>query len=220
MDPREAPDGPGRSGPHPATPPTLGSTVADSLEHGSHPHPVLLRAARELDALDLAAYQAVASTPSPTLDATLRRLSAAADAGKLWIGMAGVLWLGGRPGHRAAKRGLAALALSSAVVNLALKPLFDRARPSRSTEPSPRHVDMPRSTSFPSGHAASALAFANAVGPELPVLGLPIRAVATAVAYSRVHVGVHYPGDVVVGAMLGAVAADVVRTIADRRARR
>jgi undecaprenyl-diphosphatase len=198
----------------------VGSTVAESLEHGARPHPLLVRAARELDALDLAAYEAVATRPSPTLDATLRRLSSAADAGKLWLGVAGVLWLGGERGRRAARRGVAALALSSAVVNLGLKPLFDRARPARSREPSPRHVEMPTSTSFPSGHAASALAFANAVGPELPVLALPVRAVATAVAYSRVHVGVHYPGDVVVGAMLGAVSADVVRTVADRLARR
>jgi undecaprenyl-diphosphatase len=201
-------------------PATIGSTVAETIEGGARPHPLLLRAALELDALDRAAYAAVASTASPSLDVNLRRLSHAADAGVLWMGVAGALALGGgAAGRRAARHGLAALALSSAVVNLGLKPLFDRARPKRATDPSPRYVDMPSSTSFPSGHAASALAFANAVAADLPVLALPIRAVATAVAYSRVHAGVHYPGDVVVGAMLGAVAADVVRSVAGRRRR-
>jgi undecaprenyl-diphosphatase len=68
---------------------------------------------------------------------------------------------------------------------------------------------MPKSPSFPSGHAASAFAFANGVGGTMPVVGLPIRALAGAVAYSRVHAGVHYPGDVIVGALLGAAVGDV-----------
>ncbi len=204
----------------PATHPTIGATMADSLQSTGKPPAVLLRAAHELDALDQAAYVAVASTPTPTLDATLRRLSRSADHGMLWIGIAGAMaLLGGEPGRRAAKRGIAALALSSAVVNLGLKPIFARARPVRATDPSPRFVHMPGSTSFPSGHAASGLAFANAIGTDLPVLALPIRALATAVAYSRVHAGVHYPGDVVAGSMLGAVAGDIVRNVAAHRAR-
>ena len=55
---------------------------------------------------------------------------------------------------------------------------------------------MPTSTSFPSGHAASAFAFAYAVGRRIPALAVPIRLLAAGVAYSRVHTGVHYPGDV------------------------
>ena len=53
---------------------------------------------------------------------------------------------------------------------------------------------MPASTSFPSGHAASGFAFASAIGREQPWLGLALRFLAAAVAYSRVHTGVHYPG--------------------------
>jgi undecaprenyl-diphosphatase len=75
---------------------------------------------------------------------------------------------------------------------------------------------MPGSTSFPSGHAASAFAFAYAVGRHLPLLGLPIRLLAGGVAYSRVHTGVHYPGDVVLGAILGASTAAMVAVASDR----
>ena len=70
---------------------------------------------------------------------------------------------------------------------------------------------MPGSTSFPSGHSASAFAFATAVGDELPLAWLPLHAVATAVTYSRVHTGVHYPGDVLVGSLMGTGAAVAVR---------
>jgi membrane-associated phospholipid phosphatase len=70
---------------------------------------------------------------------------------------------------------------------------------------------MPGSTSFPSGHAASAFAFATVVGHELPPAALPLWLLATAVAYSRVHTGVHYAGDVVVGALIGAACGASVR---------
>ena len=69
-------------------------------------------------------------------------------------------------------------------------------------------MPMPDSTSFPSGHAASAFAFAYAVGRHLPELAVPIRLLAGGVAYSRVHTGVHYPGDVVIGAIVGAGSGD------------
>ena len=52
---------------------------------------------------------------------------------------------------------------------------------------------MPASTAFPSGHAASAFAFAYAIGGHLPGLAVPVRLLAAAVAYSRVHTGIHYP---------------------------
>ena len=62
---------------------------------------------------------------------------------------------------------------------------------------------MPTSGSFPSGHTASAFAFATAVTADLPQLALPLFGLATVVGYSRVHNGVHYPGDVMAGAVLG-----------------
>lgn len=75
---------------------------------------------------------------------------------------------------------------------------------------------MPHSASFPSGHTASAVAFAAAVGPTLPVCAVPLGVLACAVGYSRVHTGVHYPGDVVAGAVLGTGAAALVLALAAR----
>ena len=110
------------------------------------------------------------------------------------------------------------IGVTSATVNLGLKPLAHRRRPDR---PGPdlataRNVPMPKSSSFPSGHAASAFAFAYAVGRQLPGLAVPMGLLAGGVAYSRVHTGVHYPGDVVVGSILGAGTATVVVGAGDR----
>jgi membrane-associated phospholipid phosphatase len=79
---------------------------------------------------------------------------------------------------------------------------------------------MPSSTSFPSGHAASAAAFAVSVGRVLPGLRVPLSAAAIIVAFSRVYTGVHYPGDVVVGATVGAVLGRATAAVARRRRRR
>jgi undecaprenyl-diphosphatase len=75
---------------------------------------------------------------------------------------------------------------------------------------------MPTSTSFPSGHAASGFAFAAAIGRDQPWLGLALRFLAAAVAYSRVHTGVHYPSDAVVGALIGEGTGQAVAGLMNR----
>ena len=69
---------------------------------------------------------------------------------------------------------------------------------------------MPESSSFPSGHSASGFAFATAVGHQIPALSFPLRMLAAAVAYSRVHSGVHYPGDAIIGSLAGGAVGLVV----------
>ncbi|MFJ3669536.1 phosphatase PAP2 family protein [Streptomyces sp. NPDC090106] len=166
----------------------------------------------DLATLDQALYEAVTITRTPALDSALRRLSAAADHSKISFAIAGLLAL--RPGstRRAALAGVAAIGVASATANLLGKRLVRRPRPHRAEDsPFPgRHVPMPASASFPSGHTASAVAFAAAVGPAVPAATLPLGLLACAVGYSRVHTGVHYPGDVIAGAVLGTGAAAVV----------
>jgi undecaprenyl-diphosphatase len=168
---------------------------------------------RELGAMDRAVYQAIADTASPELDLAFRRLSTAADHSRLWLGIAAAMaLLGGKTGRRAAFEGVLAIGTTSAAINLGIKPFARRRRPARA-EPPPfgdRYVPMPTSTSFPSGHAASAFAFASAVARETPRLAVPIGLLAGAVAHSRVHTGVHYPSDVVIGSILGAGTAAMV----------
>jgi undecaprenyl-diphosphatase len=182
--------------------------------------PAWTHAAKEARALDVAVYAAVAATPTPTLDPALQRLSAFADHSKLWLAVAAALAVGGGArGRRAARTGLMGIGAASALTNLGFKLVGRRRRPDRAGAAVPigRHVPMPRSTSFPSGHSASAFAFAAAGGHVLPAAGGPLRLLAAAVAYSRVHTGVHYPADVVVGALVGASAGAAVAALADRR---
>jgi membrane-associated phospholipid phosphatase len=173
------------------------------------------RTLEELRRLDAAVYVAIAETDTPTLDHLLSRLSRSADYSRLSIASAVALALGAGPnGRRAAFRGMAAVAVTAAIVNLAIKPISRRARPDRegASVPPGRQVRMPASHSFPSGHTAAAFAFATGAGRALPWTAPPLSLLATLVGYSRVHTGVHYPLDVIVGALCGVTLA----TVSDR----
>ncbi|MET9890917.1 phosphatase PAP2 family protein [Streptomyces sp. NPDC006465] len=154
-------------------------------------------------------FTRVAGARVPGADPALRRLSHAANHGRLWLGTAaGISLVGGHTARRAALRGLGSLALASFTVNTLVKWSARRPRPLLEGVPSVRHLTrQPHTTSFPSGHSASAAAFATAVALESSRYGAVVAPVAAAVAFSRVYVGVHYPGDVLAGVAIGAGAA-------------
>ncbi len=174
----------------------------------------------DAERLDVAVYAAIAETPTPALDRGLAGLTRAADHSKLSLGCAGALALAGGPaGRRAAVTGLASLGVTSVFVNAALKLAARRRRPDpvEHAVPGSRRVPMPVSRSFPSGHSAAAFAFATGVGDVSPGAAIPLRALAVAVAYSRVHTGVHYPGDVIAGALAGVTLAELTSRALRRR---
>lgn len=179
------------------------------------------RALAEINRLDLAVYLAVADTRTPALDVALARLSQAANYSRLSIGFSVALLLAGGPqGTRAALRGMASVGVTAAVVNLVFKPLTRRQRPDRKspfTGGRPR-IKMPATRSFPSGHTAAAFAFATGAGRELPWTGPPLYVLAALVGYSRVHTGVHYPLDVIAGAVAGIALSEVTGACIERTA--
>jgi undecaprenyl-diphosphatase len=193
--------------------------LAERTEPGSKTSAVLA----DLGRLDRALYQAVAATPTPTIDEPLRRLSDAATRSKLWVGIAAAVALvGGKTGRRAAATGVAAIAIDSVVVNIVGKWAVRRTRPDpvEAGVPEERRITVPTSSSFPSGHAAAGFAFTEGVASVSPELAGPLRFLAAVVGYSRVHVGVHYPGDVIVGSLIGSSVGELVGVGARRLARR
>ncbi|WP_207838736.1 bifunctional phosphatase PAP2/diacylglycerol kinase family protein [Williamsia soli] len=141
-------------------------------------------------------------------DPLMRNLTLSANHGKLWFAVAGVLALMGKRHRRAAARGVGSLAGASLVSNTVIKPLVGRSRPPADLlHPHRQLPRMPWTSSFPSGHSASAAAFAVGAAMERPRTAIVLAPLAAAVAYSRVYVGVHYRTDVVAGAAIGTGVA-------------
>ena len=161
-----------------------------------------------LSRLDAELYARWHRTDTPRLDRVLPPLSRAANHGVLWMGLAAALWASGRQDfRRAALRGVGGLAIASALTNGPGKWISDRPRPAPDLVTLGRRLlRSPRTSSFPSGHSASAAAFAAGVALEQPLVAVPVGLLAVGVAASRVHTGVHYPGDVVAGVAVGAAA--------------
>ena len=138
------------------------------------------------------------------MDRGLKALTTSANRSVFWLSIAAILAIaGGDRGRRAALRGILAISITSTLVNLPLKYLARRQRPERRRGDRPRAVPIPASFSFPSGHSASAFAFTTAVAREDPRYLFLLLPLASAVAYSRVHLRVHYPFDVLAGATIG-----------------
>ncbi|MBF1360714.1 MAG: phosphatase PAP2 family protein [Mogibacterium diversum] len=139
------------------------------------------------------------------------------DAGIMWIAIAVLLLLF----KRTRKYGLlmfASLILTYLVNNLLLKDLIGRTRPYEVFNGVQRLIGKQHDASFPSGHSASSFAAAMCIylnGPKK--YGIPALLLALLIALSRLYVGVHYPGDVIAGAIIGSLMAWLVYKVYDAR---
>jgi diacylglycerol kinase family enzyme/membrane-associated phospholipid phosphatase len=168
--------------------------------------------ARRIDETDQAITRQIAKIPRSPVDDGLKVLTTSANHSLLWFTIAALLASKRGATRRAALRGVLAIGGASFTANLIAKPLAPRRRPAADALPNFRTIpNPPSSSSFPSGHAASAAAFATAVTLESRAAGAVIIPVAAIVAYSRIHVGVHWTSDVVVGALLGSGIALATR---------
>lgn len=175
---------------------------------------------------ELALLHALQALHTDVLDALMVGLSTIGRGGAMWI-VLGVALLVPRRTRRAGVAVLVALAVSELVVDDVLKPLIARPRPCQVDGSLATPVPCPGDWSFPSGHTTKAFAAATALVVSLPRgarrFAAPVVALAALMGFSRLYLGVHYPTDVlagaVLGAVLGALAALVVRALARRLTR-
>ena len=132
------------------------------------------------------------------------RLGDVAQQPPVWAALAATIALGGgRRGRRAAARGAACYGIAAVVGNLGIKPLVGRGRPPGAGEGRPGPV----TSSFPSGHAATDLAFSLGVAQEIPVLFIPLAGATMAAHWSLIRSRGHYPSDVVIGGLVAFAVA-------------
>lgn len=147
------------------------------------------------------------------LDPLFEALSYAGSFGFVWlaiaIGSSGYSW--SRP-WLWTRVGVAILLAES--VSGALKLWVERDRPAVADPDPETLVPLPATFSFPSGHATVSFACATVLALAVPRLRWPLFVLAALIAYSRVYVGVHYPFDVLAGAVLGVAIAIALRMLA------
>jgi membrane-associated phospholipid phosphatase len=157
--------------------------------------------ARAIAGIDVALYRLLRQHGhDAAIERPVRRFSRLGEHAGIWLvlGLAGAAVDRPRRAHwlHATRAVLLAYAL-----NTLLKTVVRRRRPQ--LEMLPALVSTPTSLSFPSAHASSSFAAARAYARLVP--GAPLYAIATAMALSRVYLGVHYPSDIAAGALLGTL---------------
>jgi len=151
----------------------------------------------------------------PAFDRLFYAASELADHSRLWHLVATGRAAASLRAEPAALRVVLALAVESGLVNGVVKSMFNRSRPIL-TEERPLRLRIPRTSSFPSGHA-SAAAMASVLLADKSRFGPVYVAAAAVVSVSRIHVRIHHASDIAGGALVGAALGTLVKRLAPLR---
>lgn len=132
------------------------------------------------------------------------------DGGIVWI-LISIILLIPKKTRRVGILSLLALVGSFIIDNIILKNLVARTRPYEVVQGLKLLIGKQNDFSFPSGHTGSSFASAVILYKELPKkYGIPLIGLATLIGFSRLYLGVHYPSDVLGGAIIGTLIAILV----------
>jgi undecaprenyl-diphosphatase len=173
---------------------------------------------KPLQALDARAYLAVNHMPHPELlSQFMQALSVIMNGGFGWVaGLLIATALDGRRHKQPLYQLLTPLWVATMTVEYPIKFYFRRKRPFIDIVQAVAVGKKPGTYSFPSGHSAAGFAGAWLLSRSYPQFALLWYAIAALVAFSRVYLGVHYPGDVLSGAVVGTALAETTRWVVDR----
>jgi undecaprenyl-diphosphatase len=127
------------------------------------------------------------------------------DGGALWLLLSSLL-ICGEETRRAGFALFFCVTLCALVGNFAIKPIFKRTRPCNINFSLPMLLKRPADSSFPSCHTMTSFAAAMTVCQTGGLLGTASFLCASLISFSRMYLYVHYPSDVLIGAMIGVVA--------------
>jgi len=162
--------------------------------------------AEALLARDAAFLEWLLALPHPeALNWLVRAASRAGIGGAIWLAAGAALLVARRINWKDAGQLVLAIVMVHAVVDLALKPWFGRVRPPLAMAEVRPLADVPATRSFPSGHAANAIAAAVVLGRVWRRGRALVWVAAAFVAVARVYLGIHYPLDAVAGCVVGAL---------------
>ncbi len=162
---------------------------------------------RTIARTDVRAYRAIRGVArTPATVARVRAFSSTGEHAACWLALGAVgaaVDADRRDAWLRATKGVAA----AYAANTVLKQVFRRRRPA--FDGLPALMKTPTALSFPSAHASSSFAAAQAFAPLVGPAAGPLRLTAGAMALSRVYLGVHYPSDILAGALLGTVVGSL-----------
>lgn len=152
---------------------------------------------------------------SPVLDAVMTSITFLGDAGWFWIALGAALTIA-RPTRRIGVAVLLSLLAGLLIGNLFLKNVIARERPCWIDGTVRLLVDMPHDFSFPSGHTLASFEGAVSIFLYRKRWGAAALVLAALIGFSRLYLFVHFPTDVLAGAVLGIVIALLVHRLAER----
>lgn len=158
----------------------------------------------------------------PVLDEMMQSVSSLGNKGMIWIGIGILLLLLGVKNKKRRNGGLLvllSLAVNFLACNVILKPLVDRTRPYYVLDYTPL-IPPVGDPSFPSGHTSASFAAATAIYAINRKWGLAAYLLAAVMGFSRLYLGVHFPTDVLAGALVGTAAALAVIRLWRRKEKR